>query len=200
MSFFRVIRCTCDFSEIRFSQRCFFYAFSTKTFCRCSLWQSTQKLLFSSAWPCQQRSCMVWGFVRRLSSVRPSSVSQLSQNLLGGILSNFSCCLPWAIRPDVFFEVLKKNSFSNFSWCFSVSLTWDPMGAKTSKRCSSLKLISNFLNLSWVFFTVDPTKVLFGFLNLWFTNFDEWFWGNFTFTLMSYRETKNCCYLEKESS
>ena len=33
---------------------------------------------------------------------RPSSVLQLSQNLLDRFLSNFSCCLSWAIRPEVF--------------------------------------------------------------------------------------------------
>ncbi len=44
---------------------------------------------------------------------------------------------------------------------FSFSSTWDPMGAKTSKRYSSLKSILNFSNFSWILSSVVLTKVLF---------------------------------------
>ncbi len=73
-------------------------------------------------------------FVRRLSSVRPS-VSQLSLNLMHGFLSNFSCSFPWAINSDVFL-IFEKTFFFFliFYEYFSFSLTWDPMGAKISKR------------------------------------------------------------------
>ncbi len=55
-------------------------------------------------------------FVRRPLSVRPSVGHQLSlMNLVHGFLSNFGSCFPWAICPDIFFEVLKtKNDFGIF--------------------------------------------------------------------------------------
>ena len=46
----------------------------------------------------------------RPSSVR-SSVSQLYLFLMHGCLSNFDCCFPWAIRPDIFWILKKKNLF-----------------------------------------------------------------------------------------
>ncbi len=72
-------------------------------------------------------------FVRRLSSFRRPSVSQLSLNLTPGFLSNFSCGFLWAIRSEVFWIFEKKNVFFIFYEYFSFSLTWDPMGAKISK-------------------------------------------------------------------
>ncbi len=60
-------------------------------------------------------------------AVRPSLVSQLSQNLFGGFLSNFSRCLAWAIRPDVFEFVKKKTRFPIFH---NFLLTWDPVERK----------------------------------------------------------------------
>ncbi len=45
-------------------------------------------------------------------SVRPSvrpSVARFSLKLMHGFLSNFGCCFPWAICPDVFFIFEKKT-------------------------------------------------------------------------------------------
>ena len=41
-------------------------------------------------------------------SIRLSPLSQLSQNLLSRFVSNFSCCLPGAIRPDFFYSFIKQ--------------------------------------------------------------------------------------------
>ncbi len=63
---------------------------------------------------------------------------RLSLKLLHGFLSNFSCGFPWAIGPYVFFFFFfffifeKKKSFGCFYKYFP--LTWDPKGAKFSKR------------------------------------------------------------------
>ncbi len=82
-------------------------------------------------------------------SVRPS-ISQLpvSLNLMHEFLSNFNCGFPWAtyiVRSDIFL----------------FSLTWDPMGAKISKRYSykaQLKFFKLFLN----FLPNGPHKTMFG--------------------------------------
>ena len=51
------------------------------------------------------------------SSVVSPSVTQLSLNLMGGFLSNFGCCFPWAIRPKKFWN-FEKNFFYFFTNIF----------------------------------------------------------------------------------
>ncbi len=123
---------------------------------------------FSSAWLCQQSS---WN--RNSSVVRASSVvrlwHRLSLKLLHGFLSNFSCGFPWAICPDVCFSFLRKKN----SEYFSFSVTWDPMGAKTSKRYSSLKSLLNPFKLFPNFLLIGPDKVVLDFWNLDFLIFQE---------------------------
>ncbi len=45
--------------------------------------------------------------------VRRPSLLQLSLNLMHGFLSNFGCCLPWAIRSD-FFSIFEKEIYFGF--------------------------------------------------------------------------------------
>ncbi len=45
-----------------------------------------------------------------LSAVRPS-VARFSLNLTQGFLSNFGCCVLWAIQPDFLFIFGKKIFF-----------------------------------------------------------------------------------------
>ncbi len=64
-----------------------------------------------------------------------------------------------------------KNAFSNSSGFFSFSLTWGPIGAKTSKPYSSPKSLWIFSNFFWIFCSVVFTKVLFWvfeILSFWF--------------------------------
>ncbi len=108
---------------------------------------------------------MTWRFVRPLSSAIRPSVSQLTQNPFGGFLSNFSCCLPWAIHPD-FLEIKNKTRFPRFPSFFSFSLTWYPTGAKPSKRYSSPKSLLNFFKLLLNFLLIGSHKsTILNFLN-----------------------------------
>ncbi len=93
----------------------------------------------------------------RPSSVvcRPSVALIISEVI--GFLSNFSCGFPWAICPDGFI-ICEKIFFLIFNEYFSFSLTWDPMGAKTSKRYSSLKTLLNPFKLFLKFFLSSPDK------------------------------------------
>ncbi len=130
--------------------------------------------LFSSAWQCQQSS---WN---RNSSivVRTSVLSvvrlwhRLSLDLLHGFISNFSCCFsgPYA---RISLECLKKKMlfWGYLSTIFSFSLTYDPMGAKISKRYSSYKSQPNVSNVSWIFFPVVLTKLRLEFLKFWVSDF-----------------------------
>ncbi len=109
-------------------------------------------------------------FVRFPSSVCPSLASIISLNLSHGFLSNLICWLNWAIRPDVFW-IFQKRVFFIFIFFFneylSFSLTWDPMGAKMSKRYT-YQLQPKALIFSWNFFSIFLTKVLF------FWIFENW--------------------------
>ncbi len=80
--------------------------------------------------------------------IRPSSVvrrpsvrlwHRLSLKLLYGFLSNFSCGLPWAICPDVFF-ILKKKTFLNFLRIFFVFVNMGPYGSKIFKTLLLLQM------------------------------------------------------------
>ncbi len=100
--------------------------------------------------------------VRRLSSV-VRLWHRLSLKLLHGFLSNFGCSFPRSICPDVlFFEIFFFLIFYEY---FSFSLTWDPVGAKTSKRYSSLRPRLNPFKLFLNFWMV-LTKVLFWFFEI----------------------------------
>ncbi len=98
-------------------------------------------------------------------SVRRPCRNYLCQNLLGEFLSNFMFYFHWAIRPDVFWIFGKICIFQSFTilfiylFIYSFPLTWDPIGARTSKRYSSLQSLLIFPNLSWLFFSLALTKV-----------------------------------------
>ena len=70
-------------------------------------------------------------FVHRPSIVRPS-VCQLSLNLMHGLLSNFSCGFPWAIRSD-FFWIFEKKFFFDFLRIFFVFVNMGPNGSENFK-------------------------------------------------------------------
>ena len=78
----------------------------------------------------------------------------------------------------------------NFNEFYSFSLTWDPMGAKISKRYSSYKPQPNVLKLALNFPPNGPHIITFGIfeiLSVWFlTNFVE----NSKFTIVAYGEIK----------
>ncbi len=85
-------------------------------------------------------------FVVHHNRPTPSSVSQLSQNLLDGFLSYFSCCLPWPICPEVF-EFLKKKSVFQFSQIFLVSfVNMGPCGSKNLKAQTLHQIVFNFFS------------------------------------------------------
>ncbi len=128
---------------------------------------------------------------------RPSTVSKWSVQLMRGFLLNFSCCLPWDIRQENF-----RILFTIFPFFVSTG----PHGNKRkSKRCSSLKsvlnhtLIESYIN-SGIFFSMVLTKALFWIFKTTSFRYLRPFSGNFTFTIVTYRETKkwNCYYYEKE--
>ena len=54
----------------------------------------------------------------RPSTVRPSSVSQISLYLMRDFLSNFSCSFPWAIRSDIFFLIFERKKNKHFPTFF----------------------------------------------------------------------------------
>ena len=69
------------------------------------------------------------------------------------------------------------------------------MGAKTSKRYSSLKLLLNPFKLFLNFLLISPDKsTVLDFLNLKFLIFQEFL----NFTIEPYGETKNLNHLENE--
>ena len=102
---------------------------------------------FSSASLCQQSS---WN--RNSSIVRPS---------VCGIYYLWTYCVDFfqilvlaslGHMPGRFWSFEKKNDFWIFYKYFLFSLTWDHMGAKTSKRHSSLKSLLNFWNFGFFIF------------------------------------------------
>ena len=86
------------------------------------------------------------------------------------ISSNFSCRLPW-IWPRVEIDIFEKKTthFLTFSDFLNFWLTLDPMRAKISKHCSSLRSLLNFFKLLLIFFLKSPHKSTF--LDFW--NFDN---------------------------
>ncbi len=99
--------------------------------------------------------------------IRPSFVRlwhRLSLKFLHGFFSNFSCGFPWAICPDGFF-ISFVNFFLFFIFYFLriffvfVNMgPYLPMGAKTSKRYSSLKSLLGPFKLFLKFLLSGPHK------------------------------------------
>ncbi len=142
-------------------------------------------LYLSAAWLCQQRSWYGDFFV----TCRPSSVSQLSQNLLSGFLSNFSCCLPWALD---FFWILKKCIVCNFARFFRFFYLFVNLGPYRAKTLQKMLLLPSnhfwyFSNSSRIFFSVILTKVLFWFLIFFPLRCFPIFWRKFLFHHLSYK-------------
>ncbi len=81
-----------------------------------------------------------------------------------------------------------------FQEIYSFSLPWDPMGAKTSKRYSSLKSLLNLLNfLNFLLSGLHKSTVL-DFSNIEFPIFNEFL----NFTIVPFGEAKNLNYLKNE--
>ncbi len=102
-------------------------------------------------------SLMVWGLY-------PSSVASIISEPIAWILFKLWVFVSPGPYAGPIFEVLKKKKNIFFYEYFSFSLTWDPMGAKISKRYSSssyksqLKAFTLFLN----FLPNGPHKNTFG--------------------------------------
>ena len=100
------------------------------------------------------------------SSVRRPSMLQLSLNLMHGFLSNFGCCIHWAIRSDVFWIFFKKN-LGDFLTIFFVFVNMGPMGAKIQNGTPPTNRSQKFSNFSWISFPVVLTKLRLEFLKFW---------------------------------
>ena len=108
-------------------------------------------LLFSSAWPCQRTS---WN---QNLSVICLSVSQLSLNLMHGLLSNFGCCFPWAICWNFCWNFEKKKNGGGISF-----INMGPYQSKVSKRYSFYKSQPRLFKLLLNFLPNGPHKTAFG--------------------------------------
>ncbi len=112
---------------------------------------------------------LVWGD-RRLHS---QSVSQLSQNLLNAVLSNFSSRLPWG-WTRVEMDTFEKNScfLIFFWWIIQFCINIIPYGRKNFKTLLRPQItFESFQAFFWIFFSVDLTKLLswvFEILRFWF--------------------------------
>ena len=108
--------------------------------------------------------------------VRPSSVCGI--NYLWTYCMGFFQILVLAIPEScvqTFLEFKKKIFWIFYKYC-AFSLTWDPMGAKRSKRYSSLKSLLNLFKLFLNFLLISPHKstvLIFETVSFWFlTNFE----------------------------
>ncbi len=88
------------------------------------------------------------------SVVRPSVRQSVLQLSLHGFLSNFSCVSPGQYAR-AFFDFFKRKHFF-------FSLTWDPMGAKISKRYFFYKSQPKVFNLFLNFLPNGPHNTMFG--------------------------------------
>ena len=139
---------------------------------------------------------IIWNFVRR-PSVRPSTVSQFSQNLVHRIFSNFSCCLPWAIRPGLFLKYWsKKYIFQIFTILFFIFVNMGPMEAKTSKRYLFLKSLLNLFKLFRNFLLCGPDKSIFGGIFEILRNFQLFFSFLLTWVPMAAKTSRPCSSLK----
>ncbi len=125
--------------------------------------------IFSSAWLCQQSS---WNrnlsLIRRLS-IRPSSfrVAIISEPNIRIPFKFSAVASPVPYAEAVFFFLFFYEYFTNiffylFYEYFSFSLTWDPMGAKISKRYSSYKSQPKVFKRILNFLPNGPHKTTFG--------------------------------------
>ncbi len=85
--------------------------------------------------------------------IRPSSVVRLWHRLSLKLLHGFLCHM-----PRLFCHFWKKNFVLIFQEFCSFLLTWAPLGAKTSKRYSSLKSLLNPFKLFLKFLLSGPQK------------------------------------------
>ncbi len=95
--------------------------------------------------------------------------------------------------PRRLFFIFEKKIFFTFYeyFSFSFSLTWDPMGAKTSKRYSSLKSLLNPFKLFLKFLLSGPHKsTLLGFWNFEFLIFQEFCSFSLTWDPMGAKTSK----------
>ncbi len=120
------------------------------------------QLQLSSRAPRSVDLLLIWGPC-------PSSVSQLSQNLLSRFLSNFSCDFPWVV-PSHFFFIFEKMHFQNFEdFCFVFVLTmlsWDPVGAKNFKTLPLSQItFESFQTFSAFSYQWSSQKNFFGILS-----------------------------------
>ncbi len=103
------------------------------------LWYILIKDYFISAWLCQQ-SWWCWygmGVVCHLSIVQ--AWTGVGQNLLRRFLPNFSCWLPCCL-----FLTFEKDTFSNSSQSYFISINREPYGRENSKR-HSFSWVSEFI-------------------------------------------------------
>ncbi len=133
--------------------------------------------IFSSARLCQQSS---WN---RNSSVVPPSLCVINY-LWTYWMDCFQILVLAFAGPyaQTYFEFLKKKTNSIFYEYFSFSLTWDPMGAKISKRYSCLKSLLNLFKPFLIFLLGGPhqSTVFFLFFFIWiFEILSFWFLTNF---------------------
>ncbi len=128
---------------------------------------------------------MVW----RVGVCRPSSMSQLYQNLFGGFLSNFSCSLPWVICSDGFWKK-KKGVFQFFAFLFSFSLTWTSWEQKLQNNTKSPQTtFENFQIFAEFPSRWSSQKCCFGFwifVKLWVYDFSHFFFFFFFFFFLSF--------------
>ncbi len=96
-------------------------------------------------------------------AIRPSSITRtIISETNAQIAFKFWLLVPLSHMPGHFFEFLKKKFFLIFYECFSFSLTWDPMGAKISKRYSSYKSQPKVFKLFLNFLPNGGHKTTFG--------------------------------------
>ncbi len=116
---------------------------------------------FSSAWLCQQSS---WN--RNLSVVHRLSVHvAIISEPNARISFKLWLLLPLSHTLGLFFWIVEKKK--DFCEYFSVSLTRDPMAAKTSKRYSSYKSQPKVLKLFLHLLRNNPHKTTIGILKFW---------------------------------
>ncbi len=123
--------------------------------------------------------------------IRPSSVCSIDY-LWSYCMDffKFQLWLPLGHMPRLFFIFEKKNCL-NFYEYFSFSLTWDPMGAKTSKRYSSFKSLLNPFNLFLNFLLSGPDKsTVLDFWNFEFLTFQEFCSFSLTWDPMGAKTSK----------
>ncbi len=91
-----------------------------------------------------------------------------------------------------------------FQFCTIISFVFVDMKPYGSKNFKTLLLpqieFTIFSNFCWTFLSVVLKKVLFGYLSFWRFEISRFFLRKLTFTVLSYRKTKNSYYREKGSS